>query len=142
LLVGSQERRTVLSMEAARYYITRGWIESEHNIADTFDYSVRRFGAQRGLRVMQSMLKHYRYLTLLDTGGYDISPYREKTGELAAKLGLEHQTIKGSQRFLEKLLTGPWDEEFIIADPGEPIAAGDLFEWSQKCGTGLQWRPW
>jgi hypothetical protein len=138
LLLGSQERRTVLSTEAARYYLTRGWIESEHNIADTVDYSIRRFGAQRGLRVVRSMLKHYRYLTLLDTGGYDIAPYRQKTEELAEQLGLERQIMRGSQRFLEKLLTGPWDEEFIVADPGQPIAVDGFSEWSLKSGTGQQ----
>jgi Protein of unknown function (DUF1638) len=134
LLLGSQERRAGMMREGASYFLTRGWLESEHNISDELDYSVRRFGQERGLRIMRTMLKHYRYLSLVETGGYDIGPYVKRTETLAEKLGLSHRIVKGSQRFMEKLLTGPWDEEFIIAGPGETVEMWGSCAGSQAGG--------
>ncbi len=122
LLLGSQELRNLLSKEAPRYFFTRGWIESEHNLAGELEYCVRKFGYKRGLRIMRIMLKHYRRLTLIDTRAYDIALYKTRIDRLAEELGLESEVVKGSQRFFEKLLLGPWDEEFIVAGPGEPIS--------------------
>jgi hypothetical protein len=128
LLLGSEEVRGRLSKETASYFLTRGWIESENNLADEYDYCVRKFGPERGLRVMRTILKHYRHLTLIDTGAYEITPYQARTEELAALLGLGHQMVKGSQVLFHKLLTGPWDGDFVIAEPGQEITLDGLLE--------------
>jgi hypothetical protein len=127
ILLGSQERRSKLSRDSASYFLTKGWIESENNITDEWNYSVKRFGEERGARIMRAMLKNYRHLTLIDTEAYDVMLYKEKTEELAAKLGLTHQVVKGSRRLFQKLLVGPWDEEFVIAEPGEAIPSNAIF---------------
>ncbi len=44
LLLGSTERRRALSKETCSYYLTRGWMESENNLADEYAYCVRKFG--------------------------------------------------------------------------------------------------
>jgi hypothetical protein len=118
LLLGSQERRTMLAQDAPRYFLTKGWLESETSIAREYDYCVRKFGHKSGLRVMRMMLEGYRYFTFIETGGYDSGPYIAQTETLAQELGLDHQVIEGSSRFFEKLLLGPWDHEFIIIQPG------------------------
>jgi hypothetical protein len=127
LLLGSQERRSMLAREAPRYYLTRGWLESEKNIAEEYDYCVRKFGAQRGRRLMRTMLKGYRYFTFIETGGYDSAPYIARMEALARDMGLGHQVIEGSPRFFEKLVTGPWDEEFVVVGPGCPIEFSHFF---------------
>ncbi len=126
LLLGSQQLRERLSRETRSYWLTRGWIESENNFWDEYNYCVRRFGPERGLKVMRAMLKGYRHLTLINTGAYDVAPYQEKTEHFAATLGLACQTIKGSQRLFHKLLLGPWDDEFVIAEAGQEIALDGL----------------
>jgi len=127
LLLGSQERRTRLAKEAPRYFLTKGWLESETSIAREYDYCVRKFGPQRGLKVMRKMLEGYRYFTFIETCGYDSSPYVAQTETLAREVGLDHQVIEGSSRFFEKLLLGPWDDEFIIVQPGNPVEFGHFF---------------
>jgi hypothetical protein len=136
LLLGSEEVRGRLSKETASYFLTRGWIESENNLADEYDYCVRKFGPERGLRLMRTILKHYRHLTLIDTGAYEITLYQAKTEELAALLGLGHQVVKGSQTLFHKLLTGPWDGDFVIAEPGQEITLDGLLELYQQGLSG------
>lgn len=137
LLLGSQERRRALSRETASYFLTRGWMESENNLASEYDYCVRKFGEQRALKLMRAMLKHYRHLTLIDTGAYEIGPYQKRTEELAALLGLAQRTVQGSQALFHKLLTGPWDGEFVITEPGEEITLDGLLTLHDQ-GLGLQ----
>jgi len=69
LLLGSEERRRIMARETASYFLTRGWLESENNLQTEYEYCVRKFGLERTVRVMRTMLKHYRHLTLIDTGG-------------------------------------------------------------------------
>ncbi len=127
LLLGSQERRTSLAKEATRYFLTRGWLESETSIARELDYCVTKFGRQRGLKVMRKMLEGYRYFTFIETDGYDIGPYVAQMETLAQEIGIGHQVIEGSSRFFEKLLTGPWDEEFVIVQPGNHVEFSHFF---------------
>jgi hypothetical protein len=132
LLLGSTERRKTLSKETSSYFLTRGWIESESNLADEYAYCLRKFGPERTLKVMRAMLKNYRHLTLIDTGAYDVGPLQPKTEELAATLGLCHKIVKGSQRLFHKLLVGPWDEEFFQLEPGQEITLDNLMEWYRQ----------
>ncbi len=128
MLLGSAERRRAVSKETCSYFLTRGWLESENNLAEEYAYCVRKFGVKRALTIMRAMLKSYRHLTLIDTGAYKIEQLRPRTEELAATLGLCHKVIEGSQRLFQKLLTGPHDEEFIQVEPGEEITLDHLLE--------------
>jgi hypothetical protein len=136
LLLGSTERRRALSKETCSYYLTRGWLESENNLEGEYAYCVRKFGQERALKLMRTMLKNYRHLTLIDTGAYDIAPFKPRTEELAATLGLCHKVVEGSQRLFHKLLTGPWDEEFVQMEPGQEITLDSLLEWYRQEQTG------
>ncbi len=78
MLLGSEQRRRALSSETCSYFLTRGWLESENNLADEYAYCVRKFGPQRALKVMRAILKNYRHLTLIDTGAYDITRLRSQ----------------------------------------------------------------
>jgi hypothetical protein len=136
LLLGSEEKRRALAKETCSYFLTRGWLESENNLADEYAYCVKKFGPQRALRVMRDILKNYKHLTLIDTGAYDVTRLRSRTEELATTLGLCHKVVEGSQRLFHKLLTGPWDEEFVILEPGEEITLNSLLESYRQGQTG------
>jgi hypothetical protein len=136
LLLGSAERRRALSKETCSYFLTRGWLESENNLADEYAYCVKRFGPERALKVMRAMLKNYQHLTLIDTGAYDIKLLQLKTEGLANTLGLCHKVVEGSQRLFHKLLTGPWDEEFAQVEPGQEITLDSLLEWYRQGQAG------
>jgi hypothetical protein len=136
MLLGSAERRRALSKETCSYYLTRGWLESENNLADEYAYCIKKFGPKRALDLMRAILKSYRHLTLIDTGAYDIERLKPRTEELAATLGLCHKVIEGSQRIFHKLLTGPWDEEFVTVEPGREITLDGLLESYRQDRTG------
>jgi hypothetical protein len=127
LLMGSYQKRAELSAEMATYFLTKGWIENENNIIREYERCIERYGEKRADRIMHLMLAHYRRLVLIDTGAYSMDDScLEKSYAFAGKLGLKHQIVTGSLVFLKKLLTGPWDDDFIILQPGEELSLDDF----------------
>ncbi len=53
----------------------------------------------------------------------------EKVRRDAEAEGLAFLPLEGSDRLLEKLVNGPWDEEFLVASPGETIRP--VYDWEE-----------
>lgn len=88
---------------------------------------MERYGEEQAERVMRIMLEHYRRLVLIDTGAYPLADKcLEKSFALAKRLGLRYQIEPGSLNLLKKLLTGPWDEDFVILQPGTALSMNDF----------------
>ncbi len=121
MLLGSSQERKKREEEKATYFFTAGWLKYERSLVQEYEYAREKYGPERAQELMEMMLKHYERFALIDTGAYDLAPYQEKIKELTSLLGMEQQVIKGSLRVFKKLLTGPYDEEFIVTLPGEEI---------------------
>lgn len=124
LLLGSLD---VKRQYERTYFLTKGWLDGEHNIWREYQYAVNKYGEETGRSIYSTVLSNYRNLGVLDTGAYDIAGIRGQTEEIAAELGLEHKILPATTRYLRKLITGPWPEdEFLIIPPGSEISAGQL----------------
>jgi len=122
LLLGSNKLRIDISREKPTYFFTRGWIDCERSLLGEYEHCVQKYGQKRGTKIMQTLFKEYKCMAVIDTGAYNPADCIEKTRDLAASFGLEHTLIKGSLYLFEKLLLGPWDEDFVIAEPHEEIS--------------------
>lgn len=100
------------------YFLTKGWMESSKSIVNEYWHAMERYGEKRAKRLFELMLKHYNYLMLIDTGAYNLNECLSKAQELAGNTNLELKVEKGSTWFMEKLLTGPHDEDFCIIPKG------------------------
>ena len=88
---------------------------------------MRRYGPEKAERIYRVMLKNYTRLALIDTGHYDLERYREYARRTAERFSLRYDEIEGSTDMVRKMIEGPWDEEFIVVQPGEAIALGHFF---------------
>jgi hypothetical protein len=70
---------------------------------------------------MAVMLKHYTRLVYIDTGHADKQPYVEYARKTADQFSLRFEELRGSNDLILRLLTGPWDEEFLVVPPGQTI---------------------
>jgi hypothetical protein len=107
--------------EPGTYYLTKGWIEAGDAPFAEYDKLVARYGEEKADWVLRQMLKNYTRLALINTGQYEMDRYREYSRQTAQKLGLRYEEIPGSRDLVEKILNGPWDDDFVIAQPGETI---------------------
>jgi hypothetical protein len=108
------------------YYLTKGWIEAGDSPFDEYDGLVAQFGEERAQRLMSRILKNYTRLALINTGQYELERYREYSRRTAARFGLRYEEIPGSDALIKRMLHGPWDGNFVIAQPGRTISYLDF----------------
>ena len=112
--------------EPGTYYLTKGWIEASDTLLDEYERVIERYGQQRADKIMQTMLKHYTRLAFIDIGQHDQARYRAYARRAAETLDLRYQEIPGSDALVRKMLNGPWDDDFVVARPGETITYLDF----------------
>jgi hypothetical protein len=126
LVLGSRKRRREISSEAGTYFITRGWLDYERNIWEEYRRTVAKYGKTQANMVFRMMLGSYKRLGVVDTGAYDVEAFIVRAKTMARDLRLKSHLIPGTLTYIEKLLTGPYDDDFLIIKPGETITDQQL----------------
>jgi len=127
LLLGSCARRQEIAREAQSYFLTKGWADSPLNIWENYQKErIRlraRWGEERAERLLKATIlpDHYKRLVLIDTGAFSVEEVQPKTEAMAQGLGLRHEVLPGTTDYLNRLLLGPWDEDFVCIGPGETL---------------------
>ncbi|MBP1763671.1 MAG: hypothetical protein H6Q65_729 [Firmicutes bacterium] len=121
LLLGSSAARLALSREMGTYFLTKGWLDYEQNIIWEYERCLKRYGEQRAVRVMKTMLGHYKRFLLIDTGAYPVDSILPRTLAFAERMAMKHEIRRGSLQILHKLFLGQWDENFLVLKPGEEL---------------------
>ena len=73
---------------------------------------------------------NYHAMDIIDTGlnpCYEI-PYVEAAQKEADAINADLGYAEGSNRMLEKLVSGRWDDQFVVAEPGKIIKHSDFFD--------------
>lgn len=137
LLLGSCERRKKVSNEMGTYFLTRGWLEYEKNIWVEYQDTVKRYGKAKADKLYKIILGHYKRLGIIKTNVYNTVGFLEKTQQIAEDLNLKQEIIEGTLSYIKKLLTGPWDEEFVIINPNEAVTLDHIYgnASEQVCST-------
>lgn len=128
IFLGSgKEYEKQIQLEPGTYYFTKGWIEVGDTPFHEYQPMVERYGMEKADRMMKLVLKNYRRLAFINTGLKDLEKYRAHTKESARKFGLYFEEIQGKNDLVRKMLYGPWDDEFVMIQPGEKITYKDFF---------------
>lgn len=124
MLFGSQAARTVYSDEHRSIFLTDGWMDDGHNILAEYRRTEDKYGRETAESIFQMMYNHYRSMTYLDTGLYDVEALKERTCGICTLLGLAQLTVPATLDYIEELLCGPWpDERFVHVAPGQTVPA-------------------
>lgn len=113
--------------EPGTYYLTKGWIEVGDTPFSEYDRLAEQYGADRADRLIRLSIRHYTRLALIDTGRGDMTPYRIYARRLAERWGLRFEEIPGSDALVRKMLSGPWDADFVVVPPGETVRYDQFF---------------
>jgi len=142
LLIGSCEKRKKISSEMGTYFLTKGWLDYEKNIWVEYQDTVKRYGKAKADEIYKIMLQHYKRLGVIETNAFNMEDFLEKTRQIAEDLKLKQEVIPGTLSYIKKLLTGPWDEDFILINPNETITLEHIYsiaaeEVSSDCNCNL-----
>ena len=132
LCTGKRQKRNLL--EAGNMYLTKGWSKDEGALLSMLERAQERYGERRGLRVMKLMFDSYTRVTVIDTGCYELQPVEEYAEKCADLLDLELCKVPGSNEIMRKLISGDWDEDIIVKEPGEPVRDED-FDFGGEAGS-------
>lgn len=109
------------SQEPGTYYLTKGWIEVSDTPLTEYKRLVEQYGQERAGRMIKLLLKNYTRLAFIDTGQHEQEHYREYARHMAEQFELRYEEIPGSTTLIQKMLNGPWDDDFVVVQPGETI---------------------
>jgi hypothetical protein len=112
--------------EPGTYYLTKGWIEAGDTPFAEHQQLVEKYGEAKARRMTQLMLKNYRRLAYINTGQYEIERFREYAAKTAAAFELRFEELPGSLALVQKMVNGPWDDEFLVVAPGEMVKYTDF----------------
>ncbi|MDL2227193.1 DUF1638 domain-containing protein, partial [Deltaproteobacteria bacterium OttesenSCG-928-M10] len=118
IMLGSMRARKKASRPVT-YFLTAGWMRHENNMVDSYNRTVERYGPARADRINKMMLANYQRFGLVDTGCYDLDQAAEKVAPLAKIVDLPVERLPGDKSWLDRLLTGPYDdpEKFLVLPP-------------------------
>jgi hypothetical protein len=114
--------------EPGTYYLTKGWIEAGDTPFAEHQQLVEKYGEARARRMTQLMLKNYRRLAFINTGTYELERFREYAQKTAENFALRYEEIDGSPALVQKMISGPWDSEFVVIAPGETVQYTDFVQ--------------
>jgi len=112
--------------EPGTLYMTKGWIEAGTPLDEQREIMAKKYGEQKAEMLFKKMLQGYKRLAFINTGNYELESYRKRSQEIAQRLELRYEEIQGNNSLVTKLLSGAWDEEFVVAPPGHTVALTDF----------------
>jgi hypothetical protein len=121
--------RAQFKKEPGTYYLTKGWIEVGDSPFSEYQRLVEKYGEAKAKWMIQLMLKNYTRLGFINTGQYEIERYREYARQTAEQFNLRFEEIEGSPALVKKMVFGPWDDEFVIVEPGQTIQYTDFVKF-------------
>ncbi len=112
--------------EPGSIYLTRGWTLDSEAILSQYETYIETYGEESAEAILEMMYGHYEAVTVIDTGYSELSSVMEYAEKAAELLELSTRTVKGFVCILRQLLTGCWEENFIVKKPGEPVKQSDF----------------
>ena len=128
LCTGCRDRRNYLS--AGHMYLTGGWSRDDGALLDMFESYLSKYGKRKADKLMKMMLASYSSVTVIDTGCFEMEPVIEYADKCAERFGLQRCVVPGGNEPLEKLITGAWDNDILVVQPGAAVREED-FEFNR-----------
>lgn len=124
LLANADDQVGDLKQKGHMYY--RDSDGGQYSIRAILESAQKEYGMEPGTTVFGSWFADYVSLDIIDTGAYDCyaEGFVARAEEDAQLIRVPVDFVQGSNLVCEKLLSGQWDDQFVVLAPGEEAAAG------------------
>lgn len=120
LSLGSREKYFCeFNKNSGTYYFTCGWVDEGRDPYNEYLRCIEEYGEEDAKWIACETLKNYSRAVLIKTDeSKDVSAkiYVQKFADF---FELNYDEVEGDDRYLRKLVYGPWDDEFVIVQPGQ-----------------------
>jgi hypothetical protein len=114
LLFGSVGQRATRTKGRHGIFFTGGWLQHETNIWAEYEHTLKKYGPRKTAWIVEMLYGPYDLLGVVDTGAFNVDSILDQTRRMAETFHLEHKIFPGTTDYLEKLLTGPWEENYFL----------------------------
>jgi hypothetical protein len=129
LFLGSRSRYLNQCRRApGTFFLTKGWIECGDDPYTEYLKLCEKYGEKKAYRIEKRFIGNYTRLALINTGNYDLEKYRSYAKKQADFFELIYEEIPGSGALLKKLISGDWDQNFVVVEPGGRVDQGMFME--------------
>ncbi|MDY6866810.1 MAG: DUF1638 domain-containing protein [Chloroflexota bacterium] len=125
-LGSSEEYKNQVQKAPGTYYLTKGWIEVGDSPFEEHKKLVEKYGEEKAAQMTHMLLKNYTRLAFINTGDLNLAYYQNYSKKTARKFDLRYEEIEGSPSLVKKMINGPWDEDFVIVQPGHTLMYEDF----------------
>lgn len=107
-----------------------GDCRNTYSISAIYDRLLQQYGKRRADVIFAKYFENYHHLDIIDNGIFDCySPgYVAQAQHDADLIGAELDFVPGSNVMLESLVSGSWDERFVIFPPETVITQGKFYD--------------
>jgi len=100
------------------------------SIKGIYDALVKERGEEMAGSEFEALFEGYRNVDIIDTGVYDCYDldFVETVQADADRIHADIDYIPGSNLLLEKLVSGRWDRQFLVLEPGKPVTQSAIFD--------------
>jgi hypothetical protein len=127
MMLGSNAAFAAESAKApGTYYVAKAYLEECDTILTEHEKLIEKRGVERAEKMMRLLLAHYTRIALIDTGRYDLAPYRARVAEFAARFDLAVEEVPGTTRILDELVVAGWGDDFVVAPAGHELTLRDF----------------
>ncbi len=146
IFLGSRDRYLEeFNRAPGTYYLTTGWVErgssthatlpsqlslnTQTGLDRSFEEFVEEFGEEEAEYLWDMLGRqtaHYERLVFIEMGVEPDDSAEVEARRRADKNGLAFEKLRGSMTILERLVRGEWDDDFLVVNPGNAIAADYL----------------
>jgi hypothetical protein len=129
IFMGSHKKyREQMDAEPGTYYLTKGWIEHGGDPWKVYQQWQEEFGEKMATLLLNKTIGNYTRLAFIRTTTEDQQEYMDYARMAAENLGLRYDSVPGNRELLRKMLTGDWDEDFVVIEPGKKASLLDFFD--------------
>ncbi len=126
LLLGSREYYQQEFFKCpGTYYLSSGWIRQQGDPLSSYRRYCDKYGEAKARMFMELEYANYKRIAFIQTVG-ERQEDLEYSRSVAAFLGLEHTVLQGSTGYVQNLVDGKWDEEFLVIHPGKTVLLEDF----------------
>ena len=138
LLMGSREKyKEYFNANPGTYYRSIGWVERQDKLTeqvagigldDNLQKLIEKYGEDSGRFLYEEMSgykRNYSRLTFIRTGLEVDDSFRQRAQAEAAEKGWKFEEFDGSTSLFRRLLSGDWNDEFLVLQPGQQIVSSN-----------------
>ena len=138
LLMGSREKyKEYFNANPGTYYRSIGWVERQAELTeqvagigldDNLQALIDKYGEDSGRFLYEEMSgykRHYSRLTFIRTGLEVDDSFRQHAQAEAEQKGWKFEEFDGSTSIFRRLLSGDWNDDFLIVQPGQQIISSN-----------------